>query len=157
MIVSMVPLYLYTCSSPTLSPYSDAEASKAFWTSHPDTPCCNISLVLLCHVTLSRVESRHTRVFRLFTFPAFLSKTRQYSQDFIFPSNFRHNLDTPPIRKVESGAVKREVRNCAAVERRSEEITKGKRQTKSEPPPLPYSMKEERGTAALHPVKGTVQ
>jgi len=42
---------------------------------------------------LSRVESRHIRVFRLFTFPAFLSKTRQYTQDFIVPSNFHHNLD----------------------------------------------------------------
>jgi len=59
------------------------------------TPCCNISLVLLCHVTLSRVESRYIRVFRLFTFPAFLSETRQYTQDFIVPSNFHHNLDTP--------------------------------------------------------------
>ena len=47
--------------------------------------CCNISLVLLCHVTLSRVESRHIRVFRLFTFPAFISKTRQYTQVFIVP------------------------------------------------------------------------
>jgi len=42
---------------------------------------------------LSRVESRHIRVFRLFTFPAFLSKTRQYTQDFIVLSNFHHNLD----------------------------------------------------------------
>jgi len=41
---------------------------------------------------LSRVESRHILVFRLFTFPAFLSKTRQYTQDFIIPSNFHHNL-----------------------------------------------------------------
>ena len=47
----------------------------------------------LTRSALSRVESRHIRVFRLFTFPAFLSKTRQYSQDFIVPSNFHHNLD----------------------------------------------------------------
>jgi len=53
-------------------------------------------LLLLQYLTrsaLSRVESRHIRVFRLFTFPAFLSKTRQYTQDFIVPSNFHHNLD----------------------------------------------------------------
>jgi len=49
---------------------------------------------------LSRVgvESRHIRVFRLFTFPAFLSKTRQYTQDFIVPSNFHHNLDNHSTR-----------------------------------------------------------
>jgi len=33
-----------------------------------------------CFVTLSRVESRHIRVLRLFTFSAFLSKTRHYTQ-----------------------------------------------------------------------------
>jgi len=46
-----------------------------------------------CHVALSCVGSRHIRVFRLFTFSAFLSKTRQYTQDFIVPSNLHHNLD----------------------------------------------------------------
>jgi len=51
-------------------------------------------LQYLTRSALSRVESRHIRVFRLFTFPAFLSKTRQYTQDFIVPSNFHHNLDT---------------------------------------------------------------
>jgi len=50
-------------------------------------------LQYLTRSALSRVESRHIRVFRLFTFPAFLSKTRQYTQDFIVPSNFHHNLD----------------------------------------------------------------
>jgi len=50
-------------------------------------------LQYLTRSTLSRVESRHIRVFRLFTFPAFFSKTRQYTQDFIVPSNFHHNLD----------------------------------------------------------------
>jgi len=55
-----------------------------------------ISFFLLQYLTrsaLSRVESRHIRVFRLFTFPAFLSKTRQYTQDFNVLSNFHHNLD----------------------------------------------------------------
>jgi len=51
-------------------------------------------LQYLTRSALSRVESRHIRVFRLFSFPAFLSKTRQYTQDFIVPSNFHHNLDT---------------------------------------------------------------
>ena len=51
-------------------------------------------LQYLTRSALSRVESRYIRVFRLFTFPAFLSKTRQYTQDFIVPSNFHHNLDT---------------------------------------------------------------
>ena len=51
-------------------------------------------LQYLTRSALSRVESRHIRVFRLFTFPAFLSKTRQYTQDFIVPSNFHHNLDS---------------------------------------------------------------
>jgi len=50
-------------------------------------------LQYLTRSALSHVESRHIRVFRLFTFPAFLSKTRQYTQDFIVPSNFHHNLD----------------------------------------------------------------
>jgi len=50
-------------------------------------------LQYLTRSALSRVESRHIRVFRLFTFPAFLSKTIQYTQDFIVPSNFHHNLD----------------------------------------------------------------
>ena len=50
-------------------------------------------LQYLTRSALSRVESRHVHVFRLFTFPAFLSKTRQYTQDFIVPSNFHHNLD----------------------------------------------------------------
>jgi len=36
-------------------------------------------LQYLTRSALSRVESRHIRVFRLFTFPAFLSKTRQYT------------------------------------------------------------------------------
>jgi len=52
-----------------------------------------ILLQYLTRSALSRVESRHIRVFRLFTFPAFLSKTRQYTQDFTVPSNFHHNLD----------------------------------------------------------------
>jgi len=47
----------------------------------------------LTRSALSCVESLHIRVFRLFTFSAFLSKTRQYTQDFIIPSNFHHNLD----------------------------------------------------------------
>jgi len=50
-------------------------------------------LQYLTRSALSHVESCHIRVFRLFTFPAFLSKTRQYTQDFIVPSNFHHNLD----------------------------------------------------------------
>jgi len=50
-------------------------------------------LQYLTRSALSRVESRHIHVFRLFTFPAFLSKTRKYTQDFIVPSNFHHNLD----------------------------------------------------------------
>jgi len=50
-------------------------------------------LQYLTHSALSRVESCHIRVFRLFTFLAFLSKIRQYTQDFIVPSNFLHNLD----------------------------------------------------------------
>ena len=50
-------------------------------------------LQYLTRSALSRVESRHIRVFRLFTFPAFLSKTRQYTQDFIVPSNVHYNLD----------------------------------------------------------------
>ena len=56
-------------------------------------------LQYLTRSALSRVESRHIRVFRLFTFPAFLSKTRQYTQDFIVPSNFHHNLDTLENRR----------------------------------------------------------
>jgi len=48
-------------------------------------------LQYLTRSALSRVESRHIRVFRLFTFPAFLAKTRQYTQDFIVPSNFHHS------------------------------------------------------------------
>jgi len=39
----------------------------------------NDLLQYLTRSALSRVESRHIRVFRLFTFPAFLSKTRQYT------------------------------------------------------------------------------
>jgi len=50
-------------------------------------------LQYLTHSALSRVESRHICIFRLFTFPAFLSKIRQYTQDFVVPSNFHHNLD----------------------------------------------------------------
>jgi len=50
-------------------------------------------LQYLTRSALSRVESRHIRVFRLFTFPAFLSKIRQYTQDFIVPSNSHHNLN----------------------------------------------------------------
>jgi len=57
---------------------------------------------------LSRVESRHIRVFRLFTFPAFLSNTRQYTQDFIVPSNFHHNLD------IDYGALFIQVSRCGA-------------------------------------------
>ena len=65
-------------------------------------------LQYLTRSALSRVESRHIRVFRLFTFPAFLSNTRQYTQDFIVPSNFHHNLD------IDYGALFIQVSRCGA-------------------------------------------
>ena len=59
----------------------------------------------LTRSALSLVESHYIRVFRLFTFSAFLSKTRQYIQDFIVPSNFHHNLDNILGDKTDSGGV----------------------------------------------------
>ena len=60
----------------------------------PPTTATGEVLQYLTRSALLHVELRHIPVFRLFTFPAFLSKTRQYTQDFIVPSNFYHNLDT---------------------------------------------------------------
>jgi len=83
-------LHVYIASGPR---YGEMIKQRSSYTPYHSNIFDKYVLQYLTRSALSRVESRHIRVFRLFTFPAFLSKTRQYTQDFIVPSNFHHNLD----------------------------------------------------------------